>query len=361
MKTHYKLLTAVFFLPVMIFANTLLPTDAITTKEKTIQKSFTVSKNATLKIDNSFGNVDIITWDKNTIEFDIIIRVSGNNDEKVENRLQNIDVEFYATNMLVSAETQIEKNKKSWWDWGSNVNLKLEINYIIKIPITNNIDINNDYGSVTVDTLEGVAKISCDYGKITTKELMADNNDISFDYSKGCYFEYIKSGKINADFSSYTVAKAKNLNINANYTNGSVEVAESVNYDCDFNALSIENVNNVHGKGDYLTLRLGNVYKNATIESDFGSIKIDRMASNAGNLTIASEYAGMTIGYDKDYSFNFEIDLEFASLKSTDNFNFDKKRVESNEKYYKGNYGATNSKNMVKISSEFGSVTFKKQ
>jgi hypothetical protein len=117
----------------------------------------------------------------------------------------------------------------------------------------------------------------------------------------------------------------------------------------------------VHGKGDYLTLRLGNVYKNATIESDFGSIKIDRMASNAGNLTITSEYAGMTIGYDKDYSFNFEIDLEFASLKSTDNFNFDKKRVESNEKYYKGNYGATNSKNMVKISSEFGSVTFKKQ
>lgn len=361
MKTHYKLLTAVFFLPVMIFANTLLPTDAITTKEKTIQKSFTVSKNATLKIDNSFGNVDIITWDKNTIEFDIIIRVSGNNDEKVENRLQNIDVEFYATNMLVSAETQIEKNKKSWWDWGSNVNLKLEINYVIKIPIANNIDINNDYGSVTVDTLEGVAKISCDYGKITTKELMADNNDISFDYSKGCYFEYIKSGKINADFSSFTVSKAKNLNIKADYTNGSVEAAENITYNCDFNSLHIGNVNTINGDGDYLTLRLGNVYKNATIASDFGSIKIDRMAPNARNLTIESEYTGITIGYDKAYYFNFEIDLEFASLKNSTDFNFDKKRIESNEKYYTGNYGVANLKNVVKINSKFGSVTFKKQ
>jgi hypothetical protein len=263
--------------------------------------------------------------------------------------------------MLVTATTQIEKTKKSWWNWGGNVNLKLEINYVVKIPITNNIDISNDYGSVTVDTLEGVAKISCDYGKITTKELLADNNTISFDYSKGSYFEYIKSGKISADFSSYTIAKTKSITIKADYTNGSIEAAESVYYDCDFNGLSIDNVNNVQGKGDYLTLRLGNVYKNANIESDFGSIKIDRIASNAQNLTIASEYAGMTIGYDKDYSFNFEIQLEFASLKGSNDFDFNKKRIESNEKYYAGNYGSPNATNMVKIKSEFGSVSFKKQ
>ena len=56
--------------------------------------------------------------------------------------------------------------------------------------------------------LKGRAELSCDYGKITTKELLADNNDISFDYSNNCYFEYIKGGKINADYSGFTVSKA---------------------------------------------------------------------------------------------------------------------------------------------------------
>ncbi len=40
---------------------------------------------------------------------------------------------------------------------------------------------------------------------------MADNNSISFDYTNNSYFEYIKSGKINADYSGYTVSKTKDL------------------------------------------------------------------------------------------------------------------------------------------------------
>lgn len=361
LKIHYNLLVALLLLPTLVLASALKVDDKLTTKERIIQKSFNVSETATLKVDNSFGNVDIITWDKNTIEFDIVIRVIGNNDEKVEDRLNRIDVDFSSSNDLVSAKTRIEKNKKNWWNWGTKMNLKLEINYVIKIPITNNIDISNDYGNVSVDTLEGIAKISCDYGKITTKELMADNNQISFDYSKDCYFEYIKSGKINADFSSYTVAKSKDLSINADYTTSTVEVAENITYNCDFNSLTVNSVNTIKGNGDYLSLRLGTVYKSASIKSDFGSIKVKRMASNAGNLEIESEYAGITIGYDSSYNFNFEISLEYASLRNSDEFNFTKKRIDSSEKYYTGSYGNSNSKNRVSINSKFGSVTFKKQ
>lgn len=360
-KIHYNLLLVLLLIPAFALATPKNADDKITTKERTIQKSFSVSKNATLKVDNSFGNIDIITWDKNTIEFDIIIRVSGNNEEKVEDRLNRIDVDFSATNDLVSAKTQIEKNKKNWWNWGGKMNLKLEINYVIKIPITNNVNLSNDYGNISVDTLEGHAKINCDYGKITTKELMSDNNDINFDYSKGCYFEYIKSGKINADYSSYTVAKAENLSINADYTKSVIEIAENVTYNCDYNSLIINKVNNVEGNGDYLTLRLGDVYKNVSVKSDFGSFKIDRIAPNAGNINIESDYTGITLGYDSGYNFNFDINLQYGSLRNTDDFNFIKKRVESSKKYYSGNYGSSNSQNSIRINSEYGSVSFKKQ
>ncbi|MFD1063776.1 hypothetical protein ACFQ1Q_11015 [Winogradskyella litorisediminis] len=358
----YKFISLLLLLPTFIFANVnTIANEKITTRERIIEKTYSVSNDATLKVVNKFGNVDIITWEENTIAFDILIRVSGNDEDKVIDRLERIDVDFSATNNYVSAITQMNKNERNWWNWGKKMNLQIEINYVIKIPITNNIDISNDFGSVTVDTLKGVAKINCDHGNIRTKELMADGNQLNFDHTKDCYFEYIKSGKINADFSSYTVAKAKSLSINADHTSSHIEAAENITYNCDFKSLKVDNVNNISGNADHLSLILGNVYKKATIKSDFGSVKIGKIASNAQNVNITAEHAGISLGYASDFNFNFEITLEHASLRNADDFNYSKRIVESSDKFYAGNYGNQTTQNLVKINSEFGSVTFNKQ
>lgn len=361
LKIHYKLLSILLLLPTLLFAEVTECNDAITSRERVIQQSYSVTNNATLKVNNRFGNVDIITWEENTIEFDILIKVSGNDEDKVIDRLERIDVDFSATNSLVSAITKIGKNESKWWNWGKKMNLQLEINYVIKIPITNSIDITNDFGSVSVDTLKGKAIINCDHGNITTKELMAENNELNFDHTKDCYFEYINSGTINADFSGYTVAKAKNLKINADHTASHIEAAENISYNCDFKSLKVDNVNNITGNADHLALIIGNVYKNASVTSDFGSIKIGKIASNAQNININGEHAGISIGYDSAYNFNFDITLEHASIRNADDFNYTKRIIKSSNKYYKGNYGEVGSESLVRINSEFGSVTFKKQ
>jgi hypothetical protein len=319
-----------------------------------------VSSQATLKVSNSFGNLDIVTWNENRIDFDITIKVTGNNAEKVQEKLDGISIDFSSTQDLVSAITKIKKNNSSWWNWGKNMSLQIEINYLIKMPITNNVDLSNDYGTINLDKLEGVAKLSVDYGKITTKELMADNNIINFDYTNDCYFEYIKSGTITADYSGFTVAKTKNLTLNADYTKSIIEVSENVNYNCDYGSLKIDNINDLQGNGDYLTLRLGNVFKNVTIKADYGSIKIDRIASKAKTVDIASDYVGITIGHDANFNFDFDIDLDYGSLRESTGFNFTNKDEKNSDKHYNGYFGSQNSGNFVKIDSDYGSITFKK-
>ncbi len=358
LKIQFKLAFMLLLMPAILLATNGI--DAKTTKEKNIKKSFDVSANSTLKVKNSYGNLDIVTWNENRIVFDITIKVTGSNTEKVQDKLNEINVEFSNSENIVSAITKFSNKKKSWWSWNSNNNLKIEVNYLIKMPISNNVDLSNDYGSINLDKLEGHAKINCDYGKITTKELMADNNEINFDYSNNCYFEYIKSGKIIADYSGFTVAKTKNLVLNADYTKSIIEASENVNYNCDYGALKIDNINNLEGNGDYLSVRLGNVFKNVKIKANYGSIKIERMASKAGNVDINSDYVGITIGYDAGYNFDFDIDLDYGSLRESDGFNFTNKEVDGTDKQYNGYNGSQNTGNLVKIKSEYGSVTFKK-
>lgn len=363
MKTQllYKLIFAFMLIPSIALATGHGKMKGKHTKEKTIKKEYDVNANATLKINNSYGNINITTYEGSSITIEVNIKVNGNNLEKVEDKLNDIDVDFSASSSMVSAKTLFSKNKsKSWWNWGKNNNVNMEINYMIKMPITNNVDLNNDYGSIDLDKLEGRAEINCDYGKITTKELMADNNEISFDYTNNSYFEYIKTGSINADYSGYTVGKTKNLDINADYTKSEIEIAENVAYNCDYGSLKVKNANNVDGNGDYLTVRLGTIYNNVSIKADYGSIKIENMAATAGNIEIESDYNGITIGYDPGYNFNFDIDLEYASLRDADDFEFTKRRIESSDKYYQGYHGNSNSGNLIQIKSEYGSVTFKR-
>lgn len=357
---HYRLFTILLLLPLVMFANTNNGKDGKYKKEKTITKTFNVNDNATLKVDNSYGNLDIVTWDGNTIDFEIKITTTGDNEEKVQEKLDDIKVVFSGSQDLVTAITKFSQNKnKSWWSWTNSNNVQMKINYIIKIPITNNVNLSNDYGNINIGTLEGRAEINCDYGKITTKELLGDNNMIDFDYSNNCYFEFIKSGKINADYSGFTVSKANTLDIIADYTKSKIEVAESITYNCDYGGITVDKVNNLKGNGDYLTTIIGDVYKNVSITADYGSIKIGKLHKSVKNVSIDSDYVGIKIGYDAALSFDFNIELEYGSLKDSDgNFNYIKKRVESSDKYYTGYHNTQNSGNLVKINSEYGSVNF---
>jgi len=346
MKPLYKLLTLALILPLFAFANN--DNRGKHKKTKTIKKEFNVNNDATLKISNKYGNLDIITWEENRIEFEITITTSGNNEEKVQKKLEEIDVEFDADAGYVSAITRLQKSKtKSWWNWNNSGNVNMKINYIVKMPMTNNVDLGNDYGSINLDKLEGRAKINCDYGKITTKELLADDNEITFDYTNNCYFEFIKSATIKADYSGYTVAKANDLDIQADYTKSRIEIADKVN--------------NLTGNGDYLTVVLGEVYKDVDINADYGSIKIGKMMKGAGDVNINSDYVGIKIGIDAEYDFDFNIELEYGSLRDSDNFEFIKKRIESTDKYYTGYHNKQNSGNLIKINSEYGSVSFEEK
>ncbi len=328
------------------------------TKEKTLHEEYTVSPNATVEIDNSYGNIDVVTWNENRVVIDVTITTNGNNEEKVQKKLDGITVNFSGSSNLVVAKTKFEKSK-SWWNWGKN-NVSMKINYVVKMPMSNNVDLDNNYGSINLDKLEGRAVIDCDYGKITTKELMADNNSIDFDYTKNSYFEYIKSGSINADYSGFTVGKTNNLNIDADYTKSVVEIAEDVEYNCDYGSLTINKANNINGDGDYLTLRIGDVYKDVSITADYGSCKIDNMTANAGDVTIESDYMKITIGYASGYNFDFNLNLKYGSMRGGDDFEISKRIEKSSSKQYAGYNGTKGSGNNINITSDYGSVTFNK-
>lgn len=323
------------------------------TKEKTIKKEFQVNANAMLKVDNSYGNLYITTWDQNKTVIEVTIKTNSNNEEKAQKKLDQITVDFEASSSVVSAKTVFEKS--GWnWNWGNNNNVSMEINYTIKLPVTNSVDLSNDYGSINLDRLDGKANISCDYGKLIIGDLNADGNELRFDYTNNSEIHFMKSGNINADYSSYRLEDANELKISADYTQTSIGTVKKLSYSCDYGSMKVDNAGVIEGNGDYLTTKLGSISAGLNLSSDYGSIQVEEIFD--GDVLIKSDYTNIKLGLNPDYHFDFEINLSYAGLKGDDkDFDYRIQREKSSEKYYEGTRGSSG-KNSLKIISDYGSV-----
>ena len=330
-------------------------------KERVVKKNFKVNADALMKIDNAYGNVSISSWNENRIEMVITIKAEGSDEDRVIEKIEGVDIDFMSSSSMVSAKTIFNNKRSGWsWNWGNN-NVNLSVHYSIKMPISNSVDLENDYGSIIIDQINGDAKIHCDYGRLEIGSLNGNKNELNFDYTSKSTIAYVKKAYIEADYSGMTIEKAGDLNINADYSSISINQMDNLSYDADYGSIEVEEANDVNGVGDYFSTKLGILHGNVSIDADYGSVKIAEMAADAGSLNISSDYTGIKIGYHADYHFTFEIETKYAGVSGTDAFEMSVTKEKSSERYYKGYYKNPNSKNHIQILSKYGGLSFTKK
>lgn len=333
------------------------------TKEKKISKSFEVSVNDLLKVENSYGNINITTWDENRIQIDVSVKVNGNDEGKVKEKLNDIAIKMSQTGEGVFAKTYLEKENRSWWDllFGDSNNLNMEINYTIKAPVNNNVHLINDYGNIYLDKLKGNAKINCDYGSIDIGELLGDSNYINIDYSRNSHIGTLKNAVINADYSEFVVEDARYVDLNADYSKSNFRKIEYLKFNCDYGSLNVDKVKKIEGNADYLTTRIGQVHQSLDLSLDYGNVEIDKVIKGAGNIKINSDYAGVKIGYAQDQAFDFNIESSYGSVNGMEGFNIQKQIQESNNNSYSGYYMNSDTSGKITINSSYAKITFQKK
>ena len=365
MRQSYNALIYMLLLPIVMVAHNGNKFKGKYTKEKKITKEYTVNPNAGLRVNNRYGNIDIVTWNENKTVIDVIIKTNGDDEEAVKEKLNEITIDFSGDTSLITAKTILGQRKSSSWQGissffsGGNKNaISMEINYIIKIPITNTVDLNNSYGTINIDRLEGNAKINCDYCQLIIGDLLADNNYLNFDYTDNSSINYMKSGKITADYSSFILEKAESLELNADYSKTEINDVQKLSYNCDYGRIILANADSIIGRGDHITNKIGTVNSSININTDYSSISIKRLTKNVKEVIIKSEYTGISLGLDPMYHFNFIVDLEYASFKGNEHVSVTKTTKDYTDKYYEGYHGTNNSGNQMSISSQYGGVKF---
>jgi len=352
MKKHYNILILFILIPFLGFSND----DTFISKEKNIKKTFIVNSNAGIDIENKYGNITVSTWDENKIDLDITIKVSGGNENWVNERLSSIDVDINALKSMVSAITNI--GNSSLKSRGSSNSF--EINYVIKIPKNGTVKLNNKYGNITTLNLESTTDIACKYGKIILGKLNGDSNRIEIGYSQNSSIDYIKNGNIEARYSGIKINESGNLNVDANYTDVSLLEGQNIKCKGNYGSFKFQKINSLVGSSNYVTISIAEVLNNLNIDATYSKINVESMSEKSKNVNINTGYTNIALGYDANYSFDFDINTRYGSIKNDSSLEVLVSEIKSNTKRISG-YNKKKGQNKVIINSSYGNIILTKR
>lgn len=326
------------------------------TETKTIRKEFKVNETASLFVANKYGTITLITNEnnKNSINFEVEIKVSSNNPSDVKERIKQIYVDFSNSGSnSVSAKTVIEDNSSFFKNFGRKKSISFQINYKITLPEKVKLSLENEYGNIFLNKTLSSLKIDADYGSINLGEILSDAY-INLEYCQNSSIEQINKLNLDADYSGVSINKANYIKANCDYTAVKIGDVKELNANVSYNAIAVENLEKGDIIADYCGILVKEVSKSIYISCDYGSVKIGKVLPQANSVKIDTEYAGISVGYHPNWEFQYNFSNSYGKILMPESLPYTKKNIQMMESTIIGTKG--NGKNIFNISSEYAGV-----
>ncbi|WP_136666777.1 hypothetical protein [Flavobacterium sp. H122] len=351
MKTLYKFIFVLILLPFYSKAgvnNEKFPHS----KEKTISKTYIVNPDATTQISNSYGAISVQLWDENKISITAKITVSGKKESTVNEKIDDISVDFTDTTVsLISAKTIFPSNKSWGLDWNKS-DVSYEVNYVVLIPKRGNVVLYNNYGNILISKLNGSSIIKCNYGNVIAGDLTGNNN-FTLNYSDNSKINYVNKLSCNANYSELATAKGESISTSGNYNKFHLSNIDKVHSTGSYNDYNFKNIGNFNCSGNYVNMNFSNVETSA-LSINYAQLNFTA-DTNFKNTSITANYSSIKINVPAALSFDFDIRCMYGSLKTDLDLDYSSKSAKNNINQYKG---ARNSSGKSKfgIITNYGSV-----
>lgn len=346
---HFKLSTAIFMLLYFVSFNS-FAVKADYLKTKSINKKYQVKADHKLEIDNKFGEVKITTWDKNEIVVDITISVEANNEKETIKRLDNIDVKISEGAGETSFKTYF-KNEKNNKSKGKS---EMSIDYEVKMPKSNALDLENAFGAFIINDLDGRADIEVKFGSARIGNLKHPESELLFEFSDPVEIEHVETARLTLKYSKLKLNSATSLNFDSEFSNTNLNGVGKLELRIKFGSIDIDQVIEADVKSNMSSIEVDNLVEKGKFDAKYGSLSIDRVKKGFTELIVDGEFSPIDISIEDGASFNAEVYGSMASIKVPSE-GWSKKEKEMNSKSYKGSFGQA-SENRLSIKSSFGNV-----
>lgn len=276
-------------------------------KQKKWTKTRPVTSSDKITLDNRFGELRIVTWDRPEVRVDVTITATASTADKALTMLDNIQISDTDGAGDWKVKTIFEKGHEGGKNQKSQ---QIKIDYVAYLPKAQPLKLDNQFGPIQLSDHDGPLDIESRFGSIKAGQL-SNLTSLTIEFGK-LDIQSIRGGKLTAKFSS----------VNLRSVSGDVTATMSF---C-----------------DALNIRLDRSLRDIDLRTSYSSVKIEA---------------------DEQLQARFDITTHFGELKNKSNFNIKdaaKDDAQSNRrpKFTKKFIGISGKGEAnVTIRSDFGDVT----
>jgi putative adhesin len=283
-------------------------------------------KPLTLKVIDDSGSVTVTGEEVETVQVRIVRTAYDSSQARADEEVKSVKYTIEQTGNTITLKYELPRsmnfsNKVNTVDFFVTVPIETSVNIdsnfgdVSVASVTGDVVIANDFGSVTVENVQGAVEVTNNSGEITAASLRAGSDDID----------------LHSDFGAITLRNASGRNVILDSNSGSITLEDvratgEITTRTDFGNTSFEN-----GSGNSLSIETSSgrvslvklkMKQEIRVEDDFGEIELDQALASAydlhtnsgsivvrgaeGKLKAYTDFGGITIERAEDVTLDLK-------------------------------------------------------
>lgn len=277
-------------------------------EEKVIEKAVSVSPATKLYINNRHGNIQVVSWAKDSIVMTAKINGQSRSLSKLQETMAKTSIDFKQSGNSISistiiAETTFDRSLTDIKNLAGSQN-EISINYTISVPKNIKLSLSNQFGDIYLNNHSGEINLDISHGNIRANNL----NKVAYLKSNfgNIYIPDVGSLKGNLLFSEIDIEEAENINVIGKSTTFELGNVANLQITTNGDKLNIDKVTQLKITGNLSKINIDKLAKAADITLKYGRVKIKRIEKEVCSFTATGTRTNFDIGVSPSIAFKLE-------------------------------------------------------
>lgn len=300
-KNQFQILS-IFLLFVWMSVPALAKSDNL--YEKTISKEFVVNPDVQLVLSGKYGDMHLTTNKSNKVSITIQVSIETKNDRKGQDKLDEIQFDISGNAKKVEAITK---------DFSGNFN-KLDINWQVSLPEGASLVVDEQFGDVYINSINGKTDFTVKYGKLEASELRNAENKLHLEFSKA---KIEKSPYIDAYVrysKGFELGEVKHLIIDSQYSTLDIQSVGRIELKSAYDNIDIDAVAEIISKSKFTDIELDWLTQKAEMTTSYGDIEINSIENDFKGIDVDASFSDVELTFKSGVSIDLDAYASFGDI-----------------------------------------------
>ncbi|MEZ5073010.1 MAG: hypothetical protein R2751_19205 [Bacteroidales bacterium] len=282
------------------------------TDKRQVSRSFSVDRASTLEVQNKYGQVELLNWDRDSVRVEVEITLSESSASKLRKLRDDLHIDFTGTQSYIIAKTRIESESgriaselRSVGHALQGSNKRMEINYTIHLPAYMDVVIQNKFGDVYVEDIQGQSDIRLSNGALKADRLQGASH-IELSFANGM-IGVLGSSTLHLGYADLSVGEVEQLDLDSRSSKLKADRAGVVKIASRRDELDFASVEYLYGTGDFTQVRVHDFLRECDVYLKYGNLTLDRVDPAFARIYVESSFTDIKLWFEAGTAFDFDI------------------------------------------------------